>query len=92
MKYLVSMCGLERQPTQPVLRVSTPTLRAAICAVEGIKDKRTIANRIAFLDSHGLIQVGEKESFYEMVCRPISSAPVQDSNGHMAGPPRGVTG
>lgn len=87
--YLIEKCNFEPQPK---IRVGLATLKAAICAVEGIRDYRAIKSRLTLLDSSRLISQYDWVALnYEITCNSTSNDFPQ-TNGHMAGPPRGVTG
>jgi hypothetical protein len=83
-KYLVSSGKYEEPPAKVPLYM----LKWAICAVTGVKDQRAIKSRLTLLESNGLIrQLDWISKEYA-----ISYGHYLHSDGHMAGPPRGVTG
>jgi hypothetical protein len=74
--------------SEPPAKVPLNMLKWAICAITGVSDERAIKRRITFLKSNGLIeQVDWISKEYA-----ISYGHYSDSDGRMAGPPRGVTG
>jgi hypothetical protein len=93
---LINRKGIEPSQTaqesksQQKTRVGLHMLKEAIVTVEGVRDQRAINSRLTLLESGGLIKNPDPQyKIYEILIGNSSDSMV---NGHMAGPPRGVTG
>ena len=87
---------------EPPTKTTLPMLKSAVIALTGVSDYRAINRHINILRSNGLIkQVDWISKEYAIIYDPrhysdsnsaLNLESNSDSDGHRAGPPRGVTG